>query len=155
MLTSEQAKPAQLSPLERDQSEVLDLYRRLSSRAKLIAPDGTSQSLPDSVHAFLHQLLADLTAGKSVSIIQSTAPLTTVESAKLLGVSRQFLVNLLESGEIPFHKVGSHRRVYARDLLAYKHRRDTARRKVLDDLVKAEVEEGLYDLGLNDPESGQ
>ncbi len=64
----------------------------------------------------------------------------------MLGVSRQFLIKLLERGEIPHHMVGTHRRIYVRDLLAYKAKRDSSRRKILDDLTRAEAEEGLYDL---------
>jgi excisionase family DNA binding protein len=101
--------------------------------------------LPDSVYAFLAQLIADLQAGKSVSIIQSEATLTTVEAANMLGVSRQFLVKLLDSDQIPHHKVGTHRRIYMRDLLKYKAERDGRRRKALDDLVEAEIKDGLYD----------
>jgi len=138
---------------EHDQSEIQQIYAKLlSCRAKLVGPGGQTQNLPNSVYAFLCQLLADLAAGQSVSIIQSGAELTTVEAGKLLGVSRQFLVNLLEKGEIPFHMVGTHRRVYIRDLLAYKGRRDTARRKSLDDLVRAEVADGTYFLDPNDPQ---
>jgi len=70
----------------------------------------------------------------------------------MLSVSRQFLVQLLEQNQIPFHMVGTHRRVYARDLLAFKAKRDSARRKTLDDLARTEMENGLYDLvPLNDP----
>lgn len=64
----------------------------------------------------------------------------------MLGVSRQFLIKLLERGDIPHHLVGTHRRIYVRDLLAYKAKRDSNRRKVLDDLTRAEAEDGLYDL---------
>jgi excisionase family DNA binding protein len=92
------------------------------------------------------QLIAGLQAGKSVSIIQSGATLTTVEAANLVGVSRQFLVTLLDSGQIPHHKVGTHRRVYVSDLLKYKAGRDGRRRKALDELAEAEVQDGLYDL---------
>jgi hypothetical protein len=41
--------------------------------------------------------------------------------------------------------IGTHRRLYARDVLAYKGKRDSSRRKILDDLAKAEFEEGIYD----------
>jgi len=64
----------------------------------------------------------------------------------MLGVSRQFLIKVLERDEIPHHMVGTHRRVYVRDLLAYKAKRDSKRRKILDDLTRAEAEDGLYDL---------
>jgi hypothetical protein len=42
--------------------------------------------------------------------------------------------------------VGTLRRIYVRDLLAYKAKRDSSRRKILDDLTRAETEDGLYDL---------
>jgi hypothetical protein len=41
--------------------------------------------------------------------------------------------------------VGTHRRLYVRDVLAYKLQRDGKRRRILDDLTRAEAEEGLYD----------
>ena len=63
----------------------------------------------------------------------------------MLGVSRQFLIGQLERNEIPFHLVGTHRRVYARDVLAYKMQRDGKRRRILDELTRAETAEGLYD----------
>ena len=53
---------------------------------------------------------------------------------------------LLEKNEIPFHLVGTHRRVYVRDLLTYKLQRDGKRRQILDDLTRAEAAERLYDL---------
>jgi excisionase family DNA binding protein len=130
----------------RDQSEILELYAKLrAAEAKLIGPDGKTQLLPSNLYSFLCQLLGDLKSGKSITILQSNAALTTVEAAKLLGVSRQFLIRLLEQNQLPFHMVGTHRRLYARDVLAFKGRRDASRKKVLDDLAQTEHEEGIYD----------
>lgn len=130
-----------------DQHEILDLYARLQSAdARVVGSDGAAQLAPPNLSSFLYHLLAALTAGKSVTILQSNADLTTVEAARLLSVSRQFLIQLLEQGQIPFHMVGTHRRLYARDVLAYKSRRDSARRVTLDQLAEAELAEGLYDL---------
>jgi excisionase family DNA binding protein len=67
-----------------------------------------------------------------------------MEAAVLLGVSRQFLVNLLEKGEIPHHMVGTHRRVYAQDLFRYKAQRDASRHKAIVELAQAEARDGLY-----------
>jgi len=142
----------------RDEREIEELYEKLrEASAKLVGPDGKTEILPNNVYSFLCRLLAELKAGSSVTILQSNAQLTTVDASKMLGVSRQFLVMLLEKGEIPFHKVGTHRRVYARDVLAYKARRDAARRKAHDDLARAEYDEGVYDdkVVSNDSDSGQ
>jgi excisionase family DNA binding protein len=141
---------------QRDQQDIDGIYRRLQkASAKLVGRDGKSQVLPNNVYSFLCQLLADLTAGSSVTILENNALLTTMEASRMLGMSRQFFVNLLTKGEIPFIKVGTHRRIYARDLLAYKAKRDAARRKVLDDLARAEYDEGIYDMMPNDPNAGQ
>jgi excisionase family DNA binding protein len=130
----------------KDQREIVELYEKLREvQAKLVGPDGKTEVLPNNVYSFLCRLLADLKAGNSVTILQSKAELTTVEAAKLLGMSRQFLVNLLGRNEIPFHMIGTHRRLYARDVFAYKSKRDNARRKTLDDLSRAEYDEGIYD----------
>jgi excisionase family DNA binding protein len=143
MTTHEEAACVPIT--EQDQREVQALYKELRrGEAKLVGPDGKAQSLPPNLYSFLCRLLGDLKAGKSVTLLQNEAELTTVESAKLLAVSRQFLIGLLDQHQIPYHMVGTHRRIYARDILAYKGRRDSARRKTLDDLARAEYEEGIY-----------
>src|SRR3954447_25673873 len=78
---------------ERDQRQVLELYQKIQrSRAKLVGPNGRTQSLPVSLSDFLVKLVADLCDGHSVAIVQNEAQLTTVEAARMLGVSRQFLI---------------------------------------------------------------
>lgn len=140
----------------KEQREIVELYTKLrEAEAKLVGPDGKTDVLPNNVYSFLLRLLADLKAGNSVTILQNKAELTTVEAGKLLGMSRQFLIGLLEKGEIPYHMVGTHRRLYARDVLAYKAKRDATRRKVLDDLARTEVEQGTYEKVPDDFDSGQ
>jgi len=131
---------------QKDQREIMEMYERLREvQAKLVGANGKTEILPNNVYSFLCRLLGDLKAGNSVTILQSKAELTTVEAAKLLGMSRHFLVNLLSHGDLPFHMIGTHRRIYARDVLAYKSKRDSSRRKTLDDLSRAEYEDGIYD----------
>lgn len=147
---------ASVSISSKDQKEIQKLYEKLrGAEAKLVSPDGKAEVLPNNVYSFLCRLLADLRAGHSVTLLQGKANLTTVEAGKLLGVSRQFLIGLLERGEIPHHMVGTHRRMYARDVLAYKAKRDSARRKILDDLAQAENADGVYDQVPDDLNSRQ
>jgi len=131
-----------------DRNEIEKLYEAFrSGKAKLVGPSGEARLLPDSLYSFLTELIGLLNEGKSLMIVQNQAKLTTMEAAVLLGVSRQFLVNLLDKGEIPHHMVGTHRRVYAQDLFRYKAQRDAARHKALRELTQAEAKEGLYDRG--------
>jgi len=134
-----------ISISSQDQQDIEGLYEALRrGKAKLVSPEGKTEHLPASIYQFLTELLALLGEGKCVHIVQNQAKLTTVEAAALLGMSRQFLVNLLERNEIPHHLVGTHRRMYAADVFDYKAKRDSARKAALRELVKAEAAEGLY-----------
>ncbi len=132
----EQAEEGQLAELRRVVQE---------GTPKLVGKDGRLVDLPGRVQELLIKILKSLQAGKAVSIIAEHQDLTTQRAADILGVSRPFLVRLLEEGQIPFHMVGAHRRIYLQDLVEYKHRRDGARHEALDRLAKADVEAGTYD----------
>jgi excisionase family DNA binding protein len=139
------AEKDRLATSDPDRHEIEQLYAALRrGEAKLVGPSGEVRLLPDSLRSFLVELTGLLSEGKSVTIIRNQARFTTMEAASLLGVSRQFLVNLLEKGEIPYHLVGTHRRIYAQDLFQYQTRRDGQRHKIIRALAQAEAQEGLY-----------
>ena len=92
--------------------------------------------IPTTALRLLLDVLTEIGQGNAVSIIPIHAELTSQEAADVLNVSRPFLVQLLERGDIPFHKTGTHRRVRYQDLIAYKERIDTQRRKALDELAE-------------------
>jgi excisionase family DNA binding protein len=147
---------AEISISTREQKEIVGIYEKLrEAEAKLIGPDGRTEILPNNLYSFLLRLLADLRAGHSVTILQSRHELTTVEASKILGMSRQFLVRLLERGDIPFHFVGTHRRIYVRDVMTYKLKRDLQRRETLDELAKRELATGDYEQIPDDFHSGK
>jgi excisionase family DNA binding protein len=143
MQSGEARAPVDISP--REQREMLDIYAKLREvEAKLVGPDGKTEMLPNNLYSFLLRLLADLRAGDSVTILQNRHEVTTVEASKILGMSRQYLIQLLEKGELSYHFVGTHRRMYVRDVLAYRATRDLVRRRTLDDLAKHEFSKGDY-----------
>ncbi len=129
-----------------DRKQIEQLYEALrKGPAKLLTPNGEAHVLPASLPLFLVELIGLLNEGKSVYLVQNQAKLTTVEASAMLGVSRQFLVSVLEKGDIPYHMVGTHRRIYAQDAMVYKAKRDNRRRTALNALAQAEVPEGVYD----------
>lgn len=76
-------------------------------------------ALPSSVLRGLDTLLEAHASGTPVSVVPSRQELTPNQAAEVLGVSRPFLVKLLDEGKIPFRRVGAHRRVRLDALHAY------------------------------------
>lgn len=88
-----------------------------------------------------------LAEGKRVSVFAEDEMLTTQQAADRLNVSRQYLTRLLERGDLPSIRVGSHRRVAAKLVAAYKRERDARRGRDLDELVTMSEAVGGYALG--------
>ena len=84
----------------------------------------------------LLDILEKMAHGKSITIIPSDSDITTQQAARILNVSRPFVVKMLENGQIPFAKVGSHRRMKLTDILEYNKRLSDNRRKNLDLLAQ-------------------
>ena len=101
--------------------------------------------IPAVLFPVLVNILEQLAQGKSVSVVAQGQTLTTQVAANLLGVSRQYFVRLLDEGKLPFHHVGTHRRAYLSDVLAFRDQRDDQRRTTLRELTRQQVEDGSYD----------
>jgi excisionase family DNA binding protein len=100
--------------------------------------------IPRATAILFAQILEVLAKGHGVQIIPKDAELTTQQAADALNVSRPYLIGLLESGQIPYRKVGKHRRISFDALMAYKRQDDLKRRTAADELAKLSEELGVY-----------
>lgn len=82
-----------------------------------------SVEVPAEVHQVLRQVVEAMQHGLAVTIAPQTMVLTTQQAADLLGISRPTLVKLLDAGQLPYERIGSHRRIQLRDLLSYRDQR--------------------------------
>ncbi|MGI8589402.1 MAG: excisionase family DNA-binding protein [Nakamurella sp.] len=99
----------------------------------LVSTEGQEQvAVPAELHRVLLQVVAVMSQGLAVSITPQTVQLTTQQAADLLGISRPTLVKLLEEDQIPFERVGTHRRLQLRDVLDYRERRRAAQYAALE-----------------------
>lgn len=100
-------------------------------------------TIPTAAFRLLVRILAEMANGNAVRLIPHHAELTTQEAAELLNVSRPYVVRLLDDGRIPFHRVGTHRRVLFKDVMTYKTEHRRARVAALDRLSDLDQELGL------------
>lgn len=115
----------------------------LSLRVSTQGGDETVVSVPATAFKLLGDILNEMAKGNAVTLIPVHAELTTQQAAELLGVSRPFIVEQLEKGNIPFRKVGTHRRVLFRDLMEYKRSMDRKRLESLHELAAEAQKLGL------------
>lgn len=92
--------------------------------------------LPAMAVRLLTDVLAHVAEGRAVVIMHEDAELTTQQAADMLNVSRPYLVKLLEGKKLAYHKVGTHRRIMLRDLLAYRKTHATEASASLDELAQ-------------------
>lgn len=100
--------------------------------------------IPSKALSLLHDIVALMADGKSITLIPSDAEVSTQQAAEVLSVSRPHIVKLLESGVIPHRKVGTHRRILLKDLMRYGDKLNKKRAKKLEYLAK---QAQLLDLG--------
>lgn len=100
--------------------------------------------LPARVFQAMLDLLRHTAEGNAVTLVPVHAELTTQQAADLLNVSRPHLVKLLEEGALPFRRVGRHRRISAKDLIAYRDARREESRVAFHELADLSQD---HDLG--------
>jgi excisionase family DNA binding protein len=103
---------------------------------KIRLDSGVELILPNSAMRLLSHLLTEMSQGNAVTLIPTHANLTTQEAADYLGVSRPYLIGLLENRKINFQKVGTHRRIRFSDLQAFKDRQQQEHENAMNELAE-------------------
>jgi excisionase family DNA binding protein len=147
-------QPEPVEPSEADARTARESVRALaknlgqsgdSMKVRIEEPGGKGETvtIPKTAFRLFVAILAEMANGNAVRIIPHQTELTTQEAAELLNVSRPYLVRLLDDQRIPFHRVGTHRRILFKDVMAYKAQHRRARKDTLDRLSKLDQELGL------------
>lgn len=133
------------SELARDSARILAGVKTAELSLTLVVA-GREQTivLPPAALRLLRRILGEMAAGNPVALIPHRAELTTQQAADLLNVSRPHLIGLLEGGEIPHRKVGTHRRVLLEHLIEYRRRSRERSERALQELADLSQE---LDLG--------
>ena len=91
--------------------------------------DGRTVELPPSLVEVVRAAAGELANGRGVTVLPADAVLTPAEAATLLGLSRPFVVRLLDDGVIPSERLprSRHRRVRLADVLTFAAEREQRR----------------------------
>lgn len=141
LVTPDPREGAGLEALQRHVDEILCR----DQVATLVGAGGETVETPRSALHALQLIVAAMVRGQTVTLVPHGRELTSQEAADILHVSRPHLVKLLDEGDIPHYRVGTHRRVRIEDVLSYRRRRAATRRERLDELARLSEElEGGY-----------
>ena len=139
--SAEQTPP--VSEHDRELLEKLNDVVNGDERPVLLGREGAHIQFPEPLFHVLTKAVRMMSSGQAVLLLSENEEFTTQAAADHLGMSRPHLVKLLEAGEIPFHYVGTHRRIYLKDLKIFEEKRDTKRRETLDALAEKVSAAGL------------
>jgi excisionase family DNA binding protein len=101
-------------------------------RPVLLTSGGDVIELPKAINDLFVSVVQAMKQKQAVFLMHEDEAFTTQAAANYLGVSRQYLVRLLEDDKIPFHHVGTHRRVFFKDLVKFQRDRSKTRKAGVD-----------------------
>lgn len=102
-----------------------------------------STTLLEAVLELLKEVAKEKKIELSSNLFLEKEEFTTQEAADYLNISRPYLIKLLKKGEIPFYKIGTHRRVKVYDILDYENHLKEKQNTNLEELTKQAQELNL------------
>ena len=129
-------------------SQALAEHLALGDSARVILSgdkSGAPDALPVTAAKLLVKILSEIAKGNAVTVVTLKPELTIQEAGEVMNISRPRLIKLLEDRKLPFHKVGTHRRIRLADILAYKRKSLEERKAILREMVALNQKMSLYD----------
>jgi excisionase family DNA binding protein len=99
--------------------------------------------LPSPAIPLVVELLERIASGEPTAMFGARQDLTTQQVADLLGVSRPFVVQLIDAGQLPAHRVGTHRRIRSADALRYRDQQRRRANRALGELAELDRSMGF------------
>ena len=145
MSTLDSKKTSPLQDSSRlDIAQVLPNLRLRSHAEHRLSLDGSEITIDRDTAELIVDVLDRLSRGDGVMVSSLSKTMTTSQVGDFLGVSRPYVVKLLEQGVMPFESVGTHRRVHVSDVLAYDELRRLDREKALNEIARISRKNGMY-----------
>lgn len=110
-----------------------------------VVVDGAEVAVSGNVFDAVLDVLSRFASQDAVVVGSSDSLLTTSRAAELAGVSRPFLCQVIDNGELAAEYVGTHRKIRLDALNAYLAKRRQGRRAALDDVARIAREAGQYE----------
>lgn len=134
--TTEEDQNIAIASLQGFQTVSETVKSSLNKSVKIkIQENGDFITIPKKALTLLTAILQNMAEGKTISIVTSNTEISTQQAADMLNISRPHLVKLLEAKNIPFKKVGSHRRILLEDIQNYKEQQTKQREAQLQFLA--------------------
>lgn len=106
---------------------------------------GNVIALPGSTIDLIRQALELARDGKGFLLVADDTEVSPEKAADLLRISRPTLLKKLDQGLLPFHYVGTHRRIALADVLAYQRQQKERTQATLRQMREEADKLGIYE----------
>jgi excisionase family DNA binding protein len=112
------------------------------SPIQLVGSSGKTVKLPIAALQALQKIIDYMVVGKVLQVTPYNQALDEQSAANFLNVGKEFLMKLLDTGELPCIEIGTQRFVLFSDLMVYKKRVSQERRQALAEMLQLSQETG-------------